>query len=305
MAYVAHVGIDLKNDECPKEKDIWHFIKETNGVQYLWKFSKNHTYHVIADVFDNPHKALSSAKRMYVNILYHFVRNGIQIADAGCSDYERCFFWNKQHYGGELGLGVFEVESSIHEFDEYRFLSGKLIAIRESDLNLTNIDDNSFTYCKESQKLINTILLAENASDFGLKMTIYCGLLEHLSEDNDKDQDVLDVIEELINYVKSNPLAQGKKDTLLGLLKNGQKLSSSQKIHRICEQFAESNYGRFSCREIIKKAYSIRSSYSHGEDCSEKYSERAANIKFVALDVVKNYMMHKEELTLISNNSYA
>ena len=311
MSYIAHAGIKLANDECPKEKDTWHFIKQCEGIQYRWKFSKNHTYHVIAGVFDDPHIALKCAKQLYVTLFYSFVKGGFQIADAGCLVYEgrifkddditvtgyegdeKYFFWNKRYRGGELGPGVFEVEDSIDEFDEYPFFSVKISVTQDSDLSFSNVDEYNFTYCREAQRLFNTILLADNTYEYGMKMTIYCGLLEHLSENKDKEEDVINVIEELISNVKNTTLSKEKKDSLIGFLNTGRKVSAKQKCLTLCEKYAKRMYGGYSCKKVLDGAYSIRSAFSHGDDCEVIYSESATYIKLVVLDVIKNYMIEK------------
>lgn len=168
MPFVAHVGIQLANDECPNEKNIWHTIRNCNGIEYRWKFTNDKTYHAIAGVFNNPHRALDCAKELYVALLYSLLTKGIQISDAGCNSYEGrfsyteeisvedyngdewFFFWNKSIIGGRLGPGVFEVESSLEEFEEYRFLKGRLSIICESDLNFEEVDKRVFLYCREA-----------------------------------------------------------------------------------------------------------------------------------------------------------
>lgn len=312
MAFVAHAAIRLANDESPKEKDIWHEIKQCDNIQFRWKFSKNYTYHVIAGVFSNPNDALKYAKQLYVNLFFFLFENGFQIEDAGCwlyekrlfhndeiviegyNDDEAFFFWNKRFQGGELGPGVFEVDNTIDEFDDYQFMSAKLSIIRESDLNFKNVDKHYFLYNREAQEFFSTILLAENAYEYGMKMTIYCGLLEHMSENRDKDSDTILVIDDLLRIVEDSQLSQEKKASLKNYLILGRKMSARQKCIKLCEKYAKPNYGGYTIKKIINEAYSIRSAYSHGGNHGDQYSECAAYIKLVVIDVVRNYMMEKE-----------
>ena len=315
MPYVAHAAIQLANNECPNEKNVWHFIKQNNSIEYRWKFCNDYTYHVIAGVFGNANDALQCAKQLYVSLFYELVWNGIQITNAGCSLYETrlshddepkvkgysgdetFFFWTKRYQGGKLGPGVFEVDQSIDEFDEYRFWNVTLSIKRDSDLSFENVEEYYFSYCREAQECFNAILLAENAFEYGMKMTIYCGILEHLSESRDKEQDVLSVLDELVDYVNSASLSKENKDSLKNFINSGRKISARQRCNTLCARYAKQSYGGFECKKIIGKAYSIRSIFSHEGNFENCYSECASYIKFVVLDVIKNYLREKETAT--------
>lgn len=311
MPFLAHAAIQLAYDECPKDKNTWHFIKECDGIEYRWKFRSDYSYHIIAGLFNDPNDALKCAKQIYVTMVFEFLRAGFLIDDAGCSTYETTlfrdkeltvdgydgdelyFFWNKYYQGGGLGPGVYEVETSLDEYDEYKTLSSNVSIIRESELNFENIDEYYFSYCREAQKLFNTIMLAEQADSYGMKMTIFCGLLEHLSETQDKEQEVLNVIDQLSAFVDSTDLSQEKKNSLKNYLNSGKKISARQKCLRLCEKYAKASYGGFECNKIINAAYSLRSSFSHGES-NQRHSKCSAYIKLIVLDVIKNYMREKE-----------
>ena len=312
MSYIAHAAIKLKNDESPNEKNKWHIIKQNKGIQYQWKFCENHTYHVIAGIFDDPYMALNCAKQVFVTMFYSFAKGGFEIENAGTITYGGCickndditidgyegdekfFFWNKHYQGGEIGPGVFEITDSLDEFDEYRFFNVTLSVSHESDLNFTNVDDYYFTYCQEAQSLFNTILLAENSSDYGMKMTIYCGILEHLSENKQKEQDVINTIEDLINNVKQTDLSQKNKDSLIGFLRSGENISARGKCMLLCKKYSKPTYGGYTCKKIIDEAYGIRSAFSHGYNCDNMNPDCSAYIKYIVLDVIKNYMKEKE-----------
>ena len=312
MAYVAHAAVQLAYDESPKEKNVWHFIKQNDSIEYRWKFCNDFTYHIIAGVFESATDALKCAKQLYVSLFYNLVWYGFPIADAGCNSYETrlfhdeepeingysgdesFFFWTKHYQGGRLGPGVFEVDQSINEFDEYSFISGSITIICDSDLSFENVDAYYFLYCREAQEYFNIIMLAENAREYGMKMTIYCGLLEHLSESRDKDQDVLSMLDDLVKYVDSSELSSKKKELLKNYLNAGRKVSAKQKCIALCERYGKQNYGGFSYKKIISEAYSIRSAFSHGENCENRYSKCSAYIRILVLDVLKNYMKEKE-----------
>ena len=311
MPYIAHVAVQLQNDESPNEKNVWHTIKKHKGIEYRWKFSDDLTYHVIAGVFEKPNDALRYMKQLYVTLFFSLLKEGFQINNAGCASYETrlCddtitvegyigdepfFFWNKYYQGGRIGPGVFEVEKSLDEFDEYKFLSASLKIIHESDLNFNNVDEYYFLYCREAQNFFNSIMLAESASEYGMKMTIYCGLLEHLSENKEKELEVLSVLDELIEYIDGTTLSKENKDSLKNFINSNRRMSARQKCLILCEKYAKERYGKYTCKKIINEAYGIRSAFSHGNDSENYYSECASNIKYVVLDVIKNYMREKE-----------
>ncbi len=126
-------------------------------------------------------------------------------------------------------------------------------------------------------------------------MTIYCGLLEHLSQGKNKEDDVVSVLEELIEHVeRTTVLSREKKESLINYLKIGKRESSRQKCLKLCDVYANKRYGGVTCKQIIDEAYRIRSAFSHGEKTEKQYSKYAALMKVVVLDVIKNYMREKE-----------
>ncbi len=310
MTYVAHAAVKLSEDKSLINNNTWNYIKRDKDIEYSWKLD-HFVYHVRAGLFEDPNIALNCAKRLYVSLFYFLISNRFEIDDAGCRSYEprlfldeepiiegykgdeTFFFWTKHFQGGELGPGVFEVEQSIEEFDEYKFIGLEVFLNREWNLSFDSIDNDYFTYCREAQHYFNSIILADNSSDYGIKMTIYCGLLEHLSENRDKEQDFLDMIDELIKRVDCSSLSSEKKNTLKNYLNDGRRESSRKRCYALCDQYAESEYGGFTCKSIISEAYGFRSAFSHGENVNNSNSKCSEYIKLVVLDVVKNYFREK------------
>ena len=203
--------------------------------------------------------------------------------------------------GGELGPGVFEVEQSIDEFDDYRFITGVLSVYYDCDLDFGKIDEYSFIYCRKSQELFDTIMLAENAADYGMKMTIYCGLLEHLSESGKKEKEVVDMIDCLINSVnQTTTLTKVQKDSLRSYLKNGKEISPRQKCKRICKKYAKESYHGVLTNSIIDNAYNNRSAFAHGDDIDYNKITYAQLLKLVVLDVVEQYMINLQNIKTTS-----
>lgn len=317
MPYIAHAGIQLSIDTNSYEKGKWYYIKTVDDIEYRWRLSKDLTYDVVAGIFDDKYKALRCAKQMYVTLFYTFVLGGLSIQDAGCSYYEArffdkerdisaenyqdnelFFFWDKMYQGGKLGPGVFEVERTLDEYDEYGLFSIKFgIPCYETDLDFSNVDDYIFTYCREAQDYFNTFLLAENTFEIGMQMTIYCGFLEHLSKTSLKEPAVLATIDELIEYVDESELLNNQKDALKNYLSLGKNTSARKKCLDLCGKYAKTYYGGFSCKQIIDEAYSIRSAFSHGANCNALDVKCSRYIRLVILDVIKNYMREREEKT--------
>jgi hypothetical protein len=313
MPYIAHAGIKLKDGYSNIKKDEWHFIKTINDIEYRWRLTDDSVYDVIAGLFSDRIAALDCAKQLYVALLYDLLRAGFSIEDAGCRFYEpmlyveefdgnrdswlaneEFFFWNKKKQGaGRTGPGVFEVENDIEEFAEYKFFD---ISVKKSwgdaKLDFESIDTYLFKYSREAQGLLNTVVVADSILDFGLQMTLYCGLLEHLAENAQKEPEVLQVLDQLINNVEESSLSLEQKQSLQNFLTEGKRQSSRKRIKALCQKYAKPMYNTYSTESIIGKAYSARSAYSHGN--TGGYSDEARYIKFAVLDVIKNYLREKE-----------
>ena len=316
MPHVAHVGIQLQYDENPDLHNTWHNIKQCNGIEYRWMFSDDKVYHVIAGVFENPKDALNCAKQLYVSLFYELFEQGFHVEDAGCDTYETrivneedpitdkqhygeetYFFYNKNYQGGYIGPGVYEVESSLDEFADYdcKHVTINIGIKGKADLCFDNADRIIFSYSKEAQELFHTILLAEKTYDLGMRMTMYCGLLEHLAEEKDKDPDVIDEIDKLIKSADKSSLPKDKKTSLIQFLESGKRISARSKCYNLCKKYAKDKYGKYKCKDIVSDAYSLRSMFSHGKNCNYKFIDSYFYMKFVVLDVIKGYMQEKEK----------
>lgn len=208
---------------------------------------------MLVGVFEDPNAALTCAKQIHIALFYRLMRSSFTIAREyngrfweralfypesepaieGYDGNETYFFWNKRYKGGQIGPGVFEVAQSIDEFDDYQFISARITGYGSWELDLIDIDRHLFTYCREVQDYLDTILLAENARNRGLRMTIYCGLLEHISESEDKDPETLEMINQLIARVDESRLSPTSKGSLKGFLSSGRRVSSRQRCRNL------------------------------------------------------------------------
>lgn len=317
MPYVAHAGIELECDATAYAKGKWYLIKSAGSVEYRWRLNKNLLYEVIAGVFSNKDDALMCAKRMYVTLLYSMLNGQIFIKNAGCnvsyeprlydakkdgtiSEYlqnEEFFFWDLHYTGGQLGPGVYEVEKSIEDFDEYNFLSSEIgqISSSDTDLNFDNVDEYTFTYCREAQQLLSTVVVADQIGDYGMKMTLYCGLLEHLSEDGEKSDLVKAEIDALISHVEHSGLPKADKEQIKSFLRMGKGISSRQKCYALLKHYTHRMYGKYSVNKVFDEAYSFRSTFSHGSEIDHGRIRASRYMKYVVLDVIKGYFLEKEQ----------
>lgn len=126
-------------------------------------------------------------------------------------------------------------------------------------------------------------------------MTMYCALLEHLSPNRKKNQCTLNVIDEMIRVVEKSSLSDDDKTTLINYLNDGRNVSARQKCLIVAEYYAKEEYEKHKCKQIISEAYSIRSAFSHGDDCENLKVKCAYLIKYIVLDIIQNYLREKEK----------
>ncbi len=139
--------------------------------------------------------------------------------------------------------------------------------------------------------------LADLAFDFGLKMTLLCGLLEKIADVNGKQYKELEVVEEinqLIQHVKESKLKDEQRNSLINGLDGLKEKSAREKCRLLCKKYAKPQYGKCDTRTIVNSAYSIRSAYSHGNEKTDWFSSPALYMKYVVLDVLKGYMQSVE-----------
>ena len=184
-----------------------------------------------------------------------------------------------------------QVVTSLHNHRDP--LSVSITTSSTVNIDLSDIDTGYFSYNRDVHDLFESIELAENAHSFGVRMTIYCGLLEHLAKDERKDGEVQSVLSDLVACVEGSTLSKENKAQLLQYLERGRNQSAGQKCKKLIKQYAHDNYGNYSAKKILDKAYSLRSKFSHGEIV--EYDFMASYMKLIVLDVIKGYMCEKEK----------
>jgi hypothetical protein len=313
--YVARAAVQLGNDIPVYDKNTWYHIKTVNEIDYRWRFHNNYIYEVVAGVFQNKSIALKYAKSIYVTLLYKMLKSQIPLRDAGCNTYasrfydpsvdksleeftenENFFYWSPMYIGGSTGVGVYEEEKSIDDFDNYEFMFATLsISSPNKRLDFENVNEYTFTYCKQAQELLSSVILAESAFNTGMKMTIHCGLLEHISEGGKKDACVITKIDELIENIRDSELLDDYKNQIINYLREGKEISANQKCKKVIAKYAKDKYGPFTANQVFDAAYRCRSAFSHGEGRNAKKVERIAYMKYLVLDVIKGYMLDMEK----------
>ena len=310
MPYIAHAGVQLSEEYSAYKKNHWYHIKEVKGLNYHWRINDQCIYEVACELFENKQTALIAAKYIYVTVVYNLLKKDIRIKDAGCQFYEKSlfipgvdgniedypessFFWTPNCIGGGIGPDVYQVPNSFEDYDELysnSFFDLKVSVSRNGLLlDFDNYDKSPFIYSKMVQPLLNTIVQADSVWEIGLQMTLYCGLLEHMAEDKPKHPKVLSEIDLLVDHVVTSSLSDDDKNSLVSFLNSGKTISSKQKCKLLCQQYAQDRYGPYTTKQILDDAYSIRSAFSHGEDCGNRYSGPAPYIKLVVLDILAGY----------------
>lgn len=319
MPFIAYAGVKLKMDYTFYEKDKWYPLKTIHNVECRWRFTTGSRYEVICGVFATQECAETIAKYMFTTVLFNLLINNIPIDDECCrfwgdefnldgleERYRKCIN-NTFYYSGtnqvyiQTNLFVIPVAKTIDDF------SGLPLATREGSisndgdvLSFNNYNISYFKFNKEGQQLYHTIIMADNTDNLGIRMTLYCGILEHLVNDYEKDQAVIQEIDKLMQHVEDSDLSKEEKHSLKEYLKNGKKASSRQKCRDFVKKYGREKYGKYTSNQIINAAYDIRSTFSHGSSCDNMYGTPAYYMKSVVLEVINNYMHEKDVKPVLS-----
>lgn len=313
MKYIAHVGILLKEGNTSVENDEWRIIKKENGLEYQWRVQSNHILEVAAGLFNDKESALKFSKEIFVSTVFYLFRRQIHIEDANTWIYESrfyreeqdgsfenyeknetFFYWNKHYQGNPLGPGVYEVENSMNELAEYKSFDVSWSVQSDRPIDLSMIDREVFIYSRENQAIIDALILADKTYNLGIKMTLYCGILEHLAGEYSKDDDVVTLIDRFVEETEESQLPPGHKKQLKDYLNGAKKESAKQRCKNLCLKYTNKKYNDYTTDQIVNAAYKIRSTFSHGGAKKVYYSPEAESMKYVVLDVVEAYMQEKE-----------
>lgn len=311
MKYIARAAVKLSSGSIQYHVNQWYPIKNVSGIEYRWRLRDDNTFEAFAGTFADKFTALRCAKQMYATILYTFYTRQILIDNPGPWIYfpdfdsditkqisERSYvFYNSHNSGAFTGPAVYEVDNSIDDFDSLKILKGYISKTEtDAEIKIDNIDQHIFSYNAEAHRLLRYIYLAEQTHDYGMKMTIYCSILEHMAEDGNKSEASQAEIDALINHVKDSTLSCEEKDQLVSFLGSGRRLSARQKCINLLNKFAKHSYDGYTPKKIFDEAYSLRSAFAHGN--APRTIKASFFIKFVVLDVIKAYLREKEGLDM-------
>lgn len=306
MRYIAHAAVKLQDGILDEQKNKWVHIKNSDHIEYRWRVCGDRFCEIIAGPFDDKFDALRCAKKMQVTLLYatigrytflekavpDFYSPDLDSDKTGVIENGESVFHSIRVRQRFAGPSVFEVIDSIDEFDDYKPVSISISTSSTVHLDLSNIDTGSFHYNCTVHDLFQSIEVAENAHNFGIRMTIYCGLLEHLAKDARKENEVQTEIDALVEHVNESNLSHENKSQLLQYLEAGRNQSARQKCRKLIERYANEYYGDYPAKKVFDTAYSLRSKFSHGEIV--QHNAIASHIKNVVLDVIAGYMCEKE-----------
>ena len=308
-AAVVRVGIEVGDFADPPDES-WHTLDCQNDYMHEWRFTKSGDFDVVVGSFEDPKQALEYAKRLYISVLYMALYSGYSICKSGCDEYgepnrynegefmkdrignEPFYIQSLRDYGACYGICIFEVKNSIEECKERAFYPNSIhfdiLSYHSQTLSHFNIDvlrKNRFSFSKESQEILHSLVNASTFHEIGIEMTIYCGILEHLAPTEVKSEEELELIDELVDKIETSNLDPEKKQQMKNYLEMGRTQSSRQRCKNLASKHCREKYGKYKTNKIIGTAYNIRSRYAHG-DTEIHDIEGAEYMKSVVMDVV-------------------
>lgn len=311
MPYVARAAVKLSESGSDSSVHEWHVCDSEDDLKCKWRVLRSGIFEVISGVYNDRYEALACAKNLYVQLIYKLMLKHYSIADGGCTlyetrlynghldypltaeafiDREEFFFWSKQWRGGTCGPGVYEVESSIDEFDEYAFLWETLTACRDFEIGISPNIAAPFQYSRQSQPLLNDLISADSAPSYELGITLFTCIIEHLAETQEKPAPALEAIDKLMNYAQTLDLEEEEIRKIRSYIGNAKYESSRGKCQRVARAYAQEKYHGIETKTIVSEAYSVRSAFSHGSSVECSKYPHAHLIKLVALDAVAGFL---------------
>lgn len=318
--YIARIKIKLKEeyDNIYYEKNKWMECFMYKDKICKWRFKENGIIDFIIGNYENKHEALKDGKILYFNILYEIHRSKWKFI-LGESNYitnmyhenneytsrefmenEEWFFNNKKRSSDFLGLGIYEIEKNIEEYDEYGKISACNVTIisKEPFAFLDNISkmDYNCKYSKSCQKIFNLVRMSEE-SDVETTILLLCQALETMGEDKDKEMKEIELIKKLIKIARESEIDDNQKNSLISFLESGKKISSRKKCENLINKYSKYDYTQFDKKKIFKEAYDLRSKIIHGDEIDESNAhEISYYLKYLVLDILKEWSKEKNKM---------
>ncbi len=184
MSYLARCAVILKYDIQDFQKNKWR--KFTKDPKYKMRLRDDLCLEVICDCFDDKFEALSCAKRMYVSLIYHLLKNNYKIASGECCccynylnihelgtpievEEEKLFIYSPDSNCQYTGFGVFEMPNSTDEFDTLYSFTTISWTSYDNDRSLYKFDPKEyvFSYNSDVETLLYDLIEADRASSMG------------------------------------------------------------------------------------------------------------------------------------------
>ena len=311
--YIARIKIKLEenNEDKYYEKEKWFELFEYKDKKCRWRIKKNGEIDFILGNYEDRYEALADGKILYFNILYEIHRNNWQFK-LGEANYitkmyhedrgytleefmrnEEWFFNTKKDSADFLGLGVYEIDKEIDEYDEYKkMLIGEITTITEktfSFLEKIKKMDINYKYSKKSQEIFNIVRLSENA-DKKTRILLLCQALETMGENKKRTQEEINVLEQCINLIDKSSLTKNQKDPIKNMLKQSKNISSKNKCKNIIEEYCLYDYKQFDKMKVFNDAYTIRGKIIHGEELEDNTDfSCSCYLKKMVIDILKEW----------------
>ncbi len=315
--YVARIEIRLRDQYGNYPQNVWIELFRFDDIICKWRYKKDNSLEIILGAFASKSYALQEGKKLYSKILYRFLWKFNNIL-TGCGKYqhrmyhkehdgpldefvenEECFFCSENYSGFFPGLAIYEVNSSIDEFEIiYEEQPAATIQSLHPDSSFPFSDLDKYreigiTYSEDSQIIFSLI---EIACNFGepIDVLVLCSALEMLStEKKQKTQEEIVFIDKLISCVDSSTLEDEQKRNLRGFLSSGKEVGSRNRCLNTVRKYCKRDIAGFSPEEIFNEAYSIRSKIIHGGKIYGHNFEPVHYFKYVVLKVLWGVLKEK------------
>lgn len=313
MPYVASAGVTIDKTYPLPTDGKWVDIKNVEGIEYRWRVKDDTLLQAVAGIFTDGKEALSCAKKMYVNLIYAVMaldtNFGKRISPDITSPYieelhgqwteeeyyddELYFYYDEHNKGGLEGPAVLEVRQSIDEADEYPNIVMEVTVQWDSPVELGGIDGMTFPCTEETLPILSVLVDASMATDQHLMVTQFTCVLEHLVDEKEKSPELCAAIDELVESLAKVELDGQEKEQITNCLLNFKREGGRNKVRRIAAEHARESYGGHKTRDIVNKAYDVRSAYAHGGHETAEKLETARFVRFVAMDVARSILMER------------
>lgn len=325
--YIARIKISWGENNKNKhyENNKWYDLFEYNDKVCKWRMNDHGIFEFIIGTYEDRFEALEDGKMLYFNILYELHRNdfGFELGDSEyitnvfdkdrgytLSEFkanEEWFFSTKKYKSNFLGLGVFEIDNDIKDYDKYynhRIEFSIQCIIDEPFEFLDRIIslNKKYKYSKESQEIFNLVRLSEKA-DEKTKILLLCQALERMGENKSRTEDEVSVLEKCIECIEKSDLQASQKEPLKNMLNQSKNISSKNKCKNLIEKYCLCNYKKFDKIKIFDAAYSLRGKIIHGEEVHDHTDFSCARyLKIMVLDILKEWSKDNKNKKVIKND---